>query len=137
FLSHARSSRDVPMNNVHICTKVQAALNKFCSYLAPPPRVPALEVVLVDDKDWSDEERQKYRKQHRYHAKCGAYLHYSKTGESLYVGRAFSKNQRLDRARKHDWGERQWIEAILVKKDLAFLIPSLEVFLIWELKPKY
>jgi hypothetical protein len=114
--------------------RLHKAVGAFCALLADS--VPAPEVVLLYDWDWTRQQWLDYRKQTGYHRRRGVYAHFSVTGECLYVGKGSSEKQRLDRCWGYRGDECQWILAASVPDDIPYLVPALEQFLIERLNPR-
>jgi hypothetical protein len=114
--------------------KVWEVVGEFWSHLAAT--VPQPAYIMQVDRRWPDTEWKGYRRATHCYQGTGVYLHFSETGEILYIGVTLAS---LDRCWANDSPERRYIDAIRFDPNYEFFAPALEVFLIRHPKtrPKY
>ncbi|MBL8746110.1 MAG: hypothetical protein JNK58_07115 [Phycisphaerae bacterium] len=116
---------------------VRRQMRLFRGFLAPS--LPEFGLVNLTDRQWTDDEYAARKSAHL--ANPGVYLMYSDSGALIYVGKAeWSLNSRIwshDAENVFLGAPCRWIDAIVFPRDLSFLVPSLESFLIRTLNPMH
>ena len=112
---------------------VQDKLTEFRRSLAPD--FPCLEIVEGYDYQWKYGPTYKTALKTKRYAPCGVYLHYSESGELLYVGKADWFYKRM--LQHDDILERRYIDLICFPSELSPFVLALEAFLLRELRPRY
>jgi hypothetical protein len=118
-----------------VTRELSTAVDAFSTCLAS--NIPRPEVVQITDAEWEREEYDRHRLAVGYHKKSGVYAMFSGLGELLYIGKGMSEKLKLDRCWASDCDDRRWILAVPFDPEWDYLVPSLEVFLIRRMKPKY
>lgn len=93
-----------------------------------------LQIVVGNDKQWSDTRYRKQVSTGIFSDKRGVYLMFDPKGDLQYVGKAMNAFDDNIWAKKHD-AYRRWTDLIPFEHRAYFLAPALEFFLISRLDP--
>jgi len=107
-------------------------LEEFQSCLSD--RVPRLEVVAANDRQWSEERYQTQRRTGIF-GKQGVYLIYDDAATLQYVGLATYQFDKRIWLYDDVIPSRRWTDVIPLADEWVFLAPALEMFLIKRLQP--